>query len=149
MNPHFERLDHKVSAFMQRWGIVSLRVSLAIIFIWFGLLKPFGLSSAQTLVEDTMRWMPLLSPHLWVVVIGFWEVAIGITFLFKSTVRIAIALLAMQMVGTFMPLVILPTVTFQEGHFPYAPTLEGQYIIKNLLIISEALVIGGNLTQKK
>ena len=61
------------------------------------------------------------------------------------TIRIAIVLLALQMVGTFMPLIVLPEVTFQAGLLPYAPTMEGQYIIKNLLIISGALVIGGTV----
>lgn len=77
--------------------------------------------------------------------IGWWEVAIGTAFLFRKSIRFAIALLFMQMVGTFMPLVLLTDVTFLTGHFPYAPTMEGQYIIKNLLIISAALVIGGTI----
>lgn len=77
--------------------------------------------------------------------IGWWEVAIGVSFLFQRTLRLAIALLAMQMVGTFMPLVLLPDVTFQLGGYPVAPTMEGQYIIKNLLIISAALVVGGSV----
>ncbi len=54
----------------------------------------------------------------------------------------------MQMVGTFMPLVLLPAITFQEGRIPYGLTMEGQYIIKNLLIISSALVIGGTVSNK-
>ena len=72
-------------------------------------------------------------------------VAIGVSFLSRRTVRLAIALLALQMVGTFLPLFILPDVTFQPGRVPYGPTMEGQYIIKNLLIISAALVIGGTV----
>jgi hypothetical protein len=66
-------------------------------------------------------------------------------FLFRSTLRFAIGLLALQMVGTFMPLVMLPSVTFQDGRVPYALTLEGQYIVKNLVIISAAMVIGGTV----
>jgi uncharacterized membrane protein YkgB len=58
---------------------------------------------------------------------------------------VAIALLFLQMVGTFMPLVVLPEVTFQAGKIPWGPTLEGQYIIKNLMIISAALVVGGTV----
>ena len=145
----FDAIDRRIDAFMRRWGILALRVSLAIIFIWFGVLKPFGLSPAGDLVKATVAWMPLLSPEGWLGVIGWWEVLIGVTFLFRSTVRIAIALLAMQMVGTFMPLVMLPGVTFQAGHIPYAPTMEGQYIIKNLLIISAALVVGGTARNEK
>jgi uncharacterized membrane protein YkgB len=78
-------------------------------------------------------------------VIGWWEVVIGISFLFRRTARLAIALLALQMGGTLMPLFLLPEVTFQPGKIPYGPTMEGQYIIKNLLIISSALVIGGTV----
>ncbi len=130
---------------MGRWGILALRISLGIIFIWFGILKPLGLSSAEPLIIATVRWLPLFDGELWVIIIGWWEVAIGVTFLLPKTIRIAIALLALQMVGTFMPLILLPEVTFQAGHLPYGPTMEGQYIIKNLVIISAALVIGGTV----
>lgn len=130
---------------MRRWGLPALRLSLAIIFVWFGLLKPLGLSPAAPLLKATVAWIPLFDADQWLAIIGWWEVAIGLTFLTRRTVRVAIALLAMQMVGTFLPLALLPAVTFQAGHFPYAPTMEGQYIIKNLLIISAALVLGGTV----
>ena len=139
----FNEIDLKISTFMRQWGILALRVSFGIIFLWFGILKPLGISAAEPLVLATVRWLPLLEGATWVAVIGWWEVVIGVTFLFRKTLRIAIALLAIQMVGTFMPLVMLPSVTFQEGYLPYGPTMEGQYIIKNLLIISAALVVGG------
>jgi uncharacterized membrane protein YkgB len=144
----FDALDHSIAAFMNRWGTTALRVSLALIFVWFGILKPLGLSPAEPLVEASVQWMPLFSPATWLGIIGWWEVAIGVTFLFRNTIRIAIALLALQMVGTFLPLVMLPQVTFQPGGFPYAPTMEGQYIIKNLLIISAALVVGGTIHRR-
>jgi uncharacterized membrane protein YkgB len=142
---NFGEIDRSVLTFMRRWGILALRISLALIFIWFGVLKPLGLSAAAPLVVATVRWLPLFDGEVWVSIIGWWEVAIGITFLFQKTIRIAIGLLALQMVGTFMPLILLPAVTFQAGHVPYGPTMEGQYIIKNLLIISAALVVGGTV----
>ena len=145
MSMDFDQIDRSIAAFMRRYGVVALRISLGVIFIWFGILKPLGLSPAEGLVEATVHWLPLLSPAGWVAVIGWWEVAIGVAFLFPSTTRIAIALLALQMVGTFMPLVLLPEVAFQAGRIPYAPTMEGQYIVKNLLIISAALVVGGTV----
>lgn len=141
----FERIDKKIAGFMRRTGTIALRVSLGIIFIWFGLLKTAGLSPAEPLVVATVGWMPFFGAITWVIIIGWWEVIIGVCFLFRATIRIAIPLLAMQMVGTFLPLVILTAVTFQPGLFPYAPTMEGQYIIKNLLIISAALVVGGTV----
>jgi uncharacterized membrane protein YkgB len=140
-----DRLDRRISASMRRWGVPALRLSLAIIFVWFGILKPLGLSPAAPLLKATVAWMPLFDGDQWLAIIGWWEVAIGLTFLTRRTARIAIALLAIQMVGTFLPLALLPGVTFQAGHFPYAPTMEGQYIIKNLLIISAAMVLGGTV----
>ncbi|TVQ14829.1 MAG: hypothetical protein EA364_03475 [Balneolaceae bacterium] len=141
----FDIIDKKIAGFMHRTGTIALRVSLGIIFIWFGLLKTAGLSPAEPLVVATVGWMPFFDAITWVIIIGWWEVIIGVCFLFRATIRIAIPLLAMQMVGTFLPLIILTAVTFQPGHFPYAPTMEGQYIIKNLLIISAALVVGGTV----
>jgi uncharacterized membrane protein YkgB len=143
----FDEIDRKISTFMGRWGTLAVRISFGIIFIWFGILKPLGISSAEPLVIATVPWMPVFDGGTWVSIIGWWEVAIGIAFLFRRTIRVAVALLALQMVGTFMPLVLLPDVTFQAGHFPYGPTLEGQYIIKNLMIISAALVVGGTVRE--
>jgi uncharacterized membrane protein YkgB len=145
----FRTIDRRIAAFMERWGVPALRLSLAIIFIWFGILKPFHLSPAEATLKATVAWLPWFTPDQWLVVIGWWEVAIGVTFLFHRTLRVAIALLALQMVGTFMPLVLLPEATWQPGRIPYAPTIEGQYIIKNLLIISAALTVGGTVRRAK
>lgn len=140
-------VDRRISGFMRHYGQDALRFTLAAIFIWFGILKPLGISPAEGLVLQTVDWMPLLPATTWLAIIGWWEVAIGVLFLFRPTLRFAIALLALQMVGTFMPLVILPDVTFQSGRVPYGLTLEGQYIIKNILIISAAMVVGGTVTK--
>ena len=118
-----------------------VRIPIFIIFFWFGFLKIIDLSPAQELVQDTVYWMPFLSAEMWTYVIGFWEVLIGIFFLFKKTTLIAMLLLIIQMSGTFMPLVILPEITFQDSNH-FLPTLEGQYIIKNIIIITAALIIG-------
>ena len=142
---NLDRIDRRIAGVMRRNGERAVRVSLAVIFVWFGILKPFGVSAAQPLVEDTISWMPVLTPTQWVAAVGWYEVVIGLLFLSRRTTRIAIALLAGQMVGTFLPLVILPEVTFQAGRVPWAPTLEGQYIVKNLMIISAAMVIGGSV----
>ena len=118
-----------------------IRIPIFIIFFWFGFLKIIDLSPAQELVQDTVYWMPFLSAEMWTYVIGFWEVLIGIFFLFKKTTLVAMLLLLIQMTGTFLPLVILPEITFQDSN-PFLPTLEGQYIIKNIIIITAALIIG-------
>lgn len=144
-------IDTAIASFMRRWGILALRVSLSVVFVWFGLLKPLGISPAEPLVRATVYWMPVFDDGQWVSIIGWWEVAIGILFLFRRTTTIAIVLLAGQMAGTFLPLVVLPDVAFQPGGFPFALTMEGQYIIKNLTIIAAAIAIGGAMrsTDKK
>ena len=92
---------------------------LGIIFIWFGILKPLGISAAEPLVIAKVYWLPFFNGELWVAIIGWWEIAIGISFLFKRTIRIAIALLALQMLETFMTLIVLHEVTFQAILLPY------------------------------
>ena len=118
-----------------------IRLPLFIIFFWFGLLKVIELSPAKQLIIDTVFWMPFLSAEAWVIVIGYWEMLIAIFFLTKRTTFLAMILLFLQMSGTFMPLILLPEISFQSSN-PLLPTLEGQYIIKNIIIITAALVIG-------
>ena len=118
-----------------------IRIPLFVIFFWFGLLKVIELSPAQGLIIDTVYWMPFLSPEDWVIVIGYWEMLIGLFFLAKKTTFYAMLLLFLQMSGTYMQLVLLPSVTFQDSNY-LLPTLEGQYIIKNIIIITSAIVIG-------
>jgi uncharacterized membrane protein YkgB len=145
---NFGEIDNKISKNMQKLGVPAIRISFAIIFFWFGILKPLGLSSAEPLLKATVAWLPFGEPDLWLSIIGWWEVLIGLTFLFRNTTRIAIGLLFLQMLGTFMPLLFLPEITFQNGNY-LLPTLEGQYIIKNVMIISAALVVGGKFYKTK
>lgn len=135
------KLDIFISKYMGTYGILLLRYSLAMIFIWFGLLKPLGISPAQELVENTVYWFD--NKAAFVNFLGWWEVLIGFTMCFRLSIRISIFLLFLQIPGTFLPLVLLPDVCFTD--FPYGLTLEGQYIVKNLIIISSALVIGGTV----
>ena len=125
------------------YGIIFLRFSIGLIFVWFGFLKPFGISPAQELVTNTVYWFD--DKVSFVKFLGWWEVAIGITMCIKPLIRISIFLLFLQMPGTFLPLVLLPEICFTD--FPFGLTLEGQYIIKNLIIISAGLVIGGTVNK--
>ena len=140
---HLDRIDRTIAGWMQRYGHVLLRWALGIIFIWFGALKPIGLSPAEDMVKATVAWMPVISPAAFVVILGIWEVLIGVCLLIRPLIRLAILLLFLQMGGTFLPLVLLPDVAFTQP--PFGLTIEGQYIIKNLLIIAAALVVGGTV----
>ena len=140
----YDELDIFITKFMSKWGITFLRYSLGLIYIWFGILKPFGLSPAQELIENTVYWFD--NPKTFVPILGWWEVIIGFTMCIKPLIRVSIFLLFIQMPGTFLPLILLPEVCF--NNFPFGLTLEGQYIIKNLIIISAALVVGSTVRTK-
>ena len=140
----YDELDIFITKFMSKWGITFLRYSLGLIYIWFGILKPFGLSPAQELVENTVYWFD--NPKTFVPILGWWEVVVGLTMCIKPLIRVSIFLLFIQMPGTFLPLILLPEVCF--NNFPFGLTLEGQYIIKNLIIISAALVVGSTVRDK-
>lgn len=136
----FDELDATIAARMDRWGMPVLRVAVAVVFVWFGALKIFGVSPAADLVAATVYVVP---PELFVPVLGVWEVLIGLCLLYRPLIRLGIFLLFLQLPGTFLPLVLLPEVVYVG--FPYALTVEGQYIVKNLVIIGAALVIGGTV----
>ena len=137
-------IDHYIFSNMNTYGILLLRYSVGILFVWFGILKPFGISPAQELVANTVYWFD--NKMGFVKFLGWWEVVIGLTMCYKPLIKILLVLLFIQMPGTFLPLVLLPEVCFTN--FPIGLTLEGQYILKNLIIISSALVIGGRFSKQ-
>jgi uncharacterized membrane protein YkgB len=133
-------LDRRIASWMQRNGLFVLRVGLGIVFVWFGLLKPLGMSPAEELVRRVIYVVP---PDFFVPFLGWWEVAIGVGLLYRPLNRTAIFLLFLQMPGTLLPLVLLPEVCFTQ--VPWGLTLEGQYIIKNAVLIGAALAVGGTV----
>jgi uncharacterized membrane protein YphA (DoxX/SURF4 family) len=142
----FTRIDTRLTTWMARNGITLLRISLGLVFLWFGVLKFFpGLSPAQDLAARTIETLSfgLVKPNLSLPVLAAWESLIGLGLITGLYMRATLLLLALQMLGTVTPLVLFPSETFV--HFPYAPTLEGQYIIKNVVLVSAALVIGATV----
>jgi len=139
-----DRLDTKISYWMGRYGAFLSRVSLGIIFVWFGALKTMGMSPAQELVARTVYWFP---PEIFIPILGWWEVVIGLCLIIKPLIRLGILLLFLQMPGTALPMILLPDVCFTK--IPFGLTMEGQYIIKNLVLISAALVVGGGVRSKQ
>ena len=140
-----DKTDRRIAETMAKYGPLLLRISLGVIFIWFGALKLFdGLSPAEELVKRTVYW---ISPEVFFPILGLWEVLIGAGLLIRPLIRAALLLLFLQMPGTFLPLILLPDVCFTA--FPFGLTLEGQYIIKNLILISAALVVGGTVRHRR
>jgi uncharacterized membrane protein YkgB len=140
----FDEKDQSIVSWMQRYGVTVLRIAVGIIFLWFGTLKILGFSPVTELVEKTVYWF---DPAWFVPLLGWWEAAIGLCFIIRPLVRLGILLLVPQILGTFLPLLLLPHIVFQNGN-AFFPTLEGHYIIKNLIIIGAAIVIGAHVREK-
>jgi uncharacterized membrane protein YphA (DoxX/SURF4 family) len=141
-----EPLDLRVTSWMARHGIGITRVALGFIFTWFGVLKLFpGASPAEDLATRTLERLTFgqVPPSTALLVLAVWEMLIGLGLLTGRLLRLTLLLLMLQMAGTLTPLALFPSETFHV--FPFAPTLEGQYIIKNLVIIGAALVIGATV----
>ena len=139
----FEGLYFRFSHKMEQHSINIMRISLAVVYIWFGALKIFGMSPAGELVEQTVYWF---KPEIFIPILGICEVIIGLGLLIKRFIPYTIVLLLMHMAATFFPVFTLKTICFDA--FPYCPTLAGQYIIKNLILISGALVIASKYNEK-
>ena len=137
----FNLLDQQIINFMSGYGITILRIGLGIIFLWFGMLKFFpGLSPAEELVRHTVYF---IDPDIFIPVLALWESLIGIGLISGKFMRTTLLLLFLQMPGTALPLIILPDQVWTV--FPFGLTLEGQYIVKNLVLIGAGLVLGGTV----
>jgi uncharacterized membrane protein YphA (DoxX/SURF4 family) len=138
-----ERMEVRAAGWMACHGVALLRVSLGVVFFWFGVLKFFpGLSPAQDLAARTISVLTfdVVGPSVSLPVLATWECAIGLCFITGRFMRAGVALLFAQMAGTFLPLGFFPAEAWTRA--PYAATLEGQYIIKNVVLVSAGLVLG-------
>ena len=138
--PKITEIDQMLIQALNRFSLPALQLSLGVIFIWFGALKPFGDSPANEVITKTVYWF---DPDIFIPILGVWEMAIGICLLVTPLIRVGLFLLALQMPGTFLPLVLRPEICFID--IPFNLTLEGQYIIKNLVLIGAAIVVGSRL----
>ena len=137
------KIDFHIIALLRKYSFPLARISLFIVFFWFGMLKIVHTSPANPLVEALLsQTLPFLTPDQFIFWFGIYEMLIGIAFLAPKFERVAIALLIPHMSATALPLILLPQITWQGFA---APTLEGQYIIKNCLIVTLAFSIAARL----
>ncbi|KAA0224466.1 DoxX family protein [Fimbriimonadia bacterium ATM] len=139
-------LDAALTEWMAAKGVFLLRVSLGVVFLWFGALKFFpDMSPAQDLATRTIGVLTFgaIPPDVSIVVLAAWECLIGLGLIFGAFLRVTLLLLWVQMLGTVTPIFLFPGEVFHR--IPYAPTLEGQYIIKNVVLVCAGLVIGATV----
>lgn len=142
----FDRLDRRITSWMADHGVLLSRIALGIVFVWFGALKWVpGLSPAEDLAGRTIETLTFgtVPASVALPVLAFWEVAIGVGLLVGRWMRLTLLLLFVQMAGTVTPLFLFPAETFVR--FPLVPTLEGQYIIKNIVLVAAAIVLGATV----
>ncbi|HET6747590.1 MAG TPA: hypothetical protein VFH06_05795 [Candidatus Saccharimonadales bacterium] len=140
--PALKSLDERIINFFKNTYLPLARVALFIVFFWFGFIKLTGLSPAGPLAEAlTVRTVgPELFGPLFTT-LAFIECLIGILFLIPKAVRVVIPLLLLHIIIVCGPLVLVPELTWQA---PFIPTLEGQYIIKNVAIVALAFGVAAN-----
>lgn len=146
LRARFDRLDRRITFALAAAGIPLLRIALGIVFLWFGALKLVpDLSPAEDLAARTIGMLTfgVVPPSVALPVLAIWEVAIGAGLLAGRFLRVTLLLLVVQMAGTLTPLVLFPDETFTV--FPIAPTLEGQYILKNVVLVAAAMVVGATV----
>ncbi len=142
----FESVDARITGWMARHGVTLTRLALGVVFVWFGAIKFVpGWSPAADLAARTIERLTLglVAPEVGLPVLAAWESLIGIGLITGRFLRVTLLLLFVQIPGTMLPLVLFPSETFAA--FPFSPTLEGQYIIKNLVLVGAAIVVGATV----
>jgi uncharacterized membrane protein YkgB len=138
-------LEGAAVRFGARHGLRLLRLSLGLVFLWFAIpkFKP-GLSAVDALAQETIGALTahVITGSLAIFLLALLEAAIGIGFLTGRFQRLTLAALMFQMAGTLTPLVLFPEQTWKA---PFVLTLEGQFIIKNLVLIAAGIVVAGTL----
>lgn len=133
------KFDLVVLGFIKNHNLLFARLAIFVVYFWFGILKIFTVSPADPLVQSLLeKTLPFISFHNFLILFALFEMLIGVLFLIRGAERLAVALLAIHLITTVLPLILLPQTTWQNW---FVPTLEGQYIIKNVLIIALAFVI--------
>ena len=137
-------LDDRISRFLQRWSITLLRLSVGVVFIWFGALKVFDVTPVAGLVADTVYWV---DPDWFVPFLGAFEIVVGVGLIAGRALRVVLGLFTLQMAGTFLVLIVQPDVAFRDGN-PLLLTVEGEFVVKNLVLLAAGMVVGATVRRR-
>jgi uncharacterized membrane protein YphA (DoxX/SURF4 family) len=135
----------KINSWLTQNAFNLLRISIGVIYVWFGALKFFdNLSPADQLAKDTIALITfeMIPNHISIILLAIWETALGFALIIGSWKRSVFFILLIHMFCTFIPLFFFGEISFTSA--PYAFTLVGQYIMKNLIIICAALVLNAH-----
>ncbi len=120
-------------------ALPALRISIAVLFVWFGLLKVTGTSPVASLVAAAVPWVDqaFLVPAL-----GWFEVGLGVVLLSGRLPRLTLVVVAVHLAGTFLLFVQAPALVMTGGN-PLLLTTNGEFVVKNVVLICAALVLLG------
>lgn len=138
------RFDHALIELLRKYSPAILRISLGVVFLWFGALKVVGLSPVADLLEKTVWWLPSSTT---VMVLGVLEVAIGLGLTFRIAPRLILLLFTLQMIGTFLTFFVVPGMMF-EGN-PLKLTVLGEFVVKNLVLLAAGLSVASAVPKLK
>ena len=139
-----ERLDRRLARWFDVWGITLLRIAVGVVYIWFGALKVADRSPVEDLVLD----VAFFAKGDWIVyAFGAWEIIIGLGLIFPVALRLTLLMLWVQLAGTLLAFVFAADKTFQDGN-PLLLTETGEFVLKNVVLITSGLVIGSTVRQR-
>jgi putative oxidoreductase len=134
-------LEHRVAALVRPFSLLMLRVSLGVVFVWFGALKVANVTPVGALVAGTVPWV---DAAWFVPLLGAVEVVVGVALIAGRRLTIVSFVLVAHLTGTLLVLVMQPQVAFQHGN-PLLLTTEGEFVMKNVVLISAGLVLASRL----
>jgi uncharacterized membrane protein YkgB len=140
LQPAAARWDDSVLLALQRSSVPALRLTLGLVFLWFVALKVFGVSPITPMLKTTY---PFLALPVFTVLLGMWEILIGLGLVLKLALRQTLCLLCLHLAGTFAALWLAPSYFFLHGN-PLVLTVNGEFVIKNLVLLAAGLVVAGN-----
>ena len=135
--------EQQLAQWLATHSVTALRISLGLVFLGFGVLKFFpGVSPAESLAGQTFNILTfgLVPDRVGLVMIAGLESAIGLLLLTGLWTRVALGLLVIQLGGILSPLVLLPGEMLRSDTI--APTLAGQYVFKDIILVAAAMVVG-------
>lgn len=134
-----DRFDRRVTVWMHQRSHRLERLAIGTLFVWFGLTKVLGFKSATSIIAETVY---VGTPESTARFLGLWELAIGVCLVVYPLARLGLALLAIRLPGTLLALLLKADVCWSD---PFVPTVQGQYLIKDAVLFTAAMVIGGTL----
>lgn len=139
--------DEKAISWARRVAVPMARFGIFLVYFWFGILKILGLSPASPLVIALLgKTMPSVAPDTFLIGFGVIEIVIAFLFVIPRLQRLALFALVLHLITTTLPLFVLPAFVW-TGFL--TPTLEGQYILKNILLIAAGITILASLKPYK